>query len=297
MIRLIQVQKHYKDFTLNCSLTINPGRIVGLIGPNGSGKSTTFKAILGLIGVEGGAIEVLGKQVAPAPEVDTQKLFEARDREKLGVTFADSGFSGYLTITDVIKIQKAFYISFNEERFLSECKATKLPLKKPIRSFSNGMKAKLKVLAALSHNASLLLLDEPTAGLDVIARDEILTLLRKYMEEDENRAILISSHISGDLEELCDELYMIDNGNVIWHEDTDKLLSDYALLKLTEKQYEALDKTWLLRTRQEDCSIVCLTNEKEFYRENYPDVVIENGGIDDLIYFLVKGARVSGGAL
>ena len=114
------------------------------------------------------------------------------------------------------------------------------------KEFSTGMQAKLKVLVALSHDAQFLILDEPTAGLDVLARDELLDVLRKYMEEDETRSILISSHISSDLEGLCDDLYMIHNGHVIMHEETDVLLSDYAILKLDQNQYQKLDRQYIL---------------------------------------------------
>lgn len=113
------------------------------------------------------------------------------------------------------------------------------------------MKAKLKIIVAITHKAKFLILDEPTVGLDVIARGELLNMLREYMEEDDTRSILISSHISSDLEELCDDLYMIHNGKIVLHEDMDSLLSDYALLKLTNEQYETLDKQYLIRVKKE----------------------------------------------
>ena len=147
-------------------------------------------------------------------------------------------------------------------------------------------KAKFKVLAALSHKAELLILDEPTVGLDVIARDEVLNMLREYMEENESSSILISSHISSDLESLCDDFYMIHAGKIILHEDTDVLLSDYAVLKVAEEEYEKLDQQYLIKIRKEAYGYRCLTNQKQFYMENYPDVVIENGKIDDLVVMM-----------
>ena len=171
--------------------------ITGLIGKNGSGKSTTFKAILGLIRPDGGRIELLGKKTTTdiAPEV----------KQKLGVVFADSGFSMYLTTTGVANILENTYRNFDRAEFLEQCSRFHLPEDKKIKDFSTGMKAKLKVLVALSHKAELLILDEPTVGLDVIARDEVLNMLREYMEENESSSILISSHISSDLESLCDD--------------------------------------------------------------------------------------------
>ncbi len=150
------------------------------------------------------------------------------------------------------------------------------------------MKRKLQVLAAISHHADLLVLDEPTAGLDVVARDELLGLLREYMEK-EGRSILISSHISGDLEGFCDDLYMIDDGKIILHEETDILLSEYALLKMTRQQYEDMDKTYVLRSKQEPFGVSCLTNQKQFYLENYPQIAVEKGNIDELIMMMVRG--------
>ena len=142
---------------------------------------------------------------------------------------------------------------------------------------------------AISHNAKLLILDEPTSGLDVIARDELLEMLREFMERDEERSILISSHISSDLENLCDDIYMINEGKIILHEDTDILLSDYALLKADYEQYKDLDKEYILRTRKEAYGYSCLTNQKQYYTENYPKMAIEKGSIDDVITMMIRG--------
>lgn len=162
-----------------------------------------------------------------------------------------------------------------------------LPLKKKIKEFSTGMKRKLQILAALSHNARLLVLDEPTAGLDVVARDELLGLLREYAEDGE-RSIVISSHISSDLEGICDDVYMIENGKIVLHEDTDVLLNEYGLLKVTKDQFSRLDQTYLLRTKEESFGYSCLTNQRQFYQDNYPSVVIERGSIDEVITLMSK---------
>ncbi|MDD6467490.1 MAG: ABC transporter ATP-binding protein, partial [Erysipelotrichaceae bacterium] len=167
-----------------------------------------------------------------------------------------------------------------------------LPKNKKIKEFSTGMKAKLKVLVAISHRAKFMLLDEPTSGLDVIARDEILMLLREYMERYEDCSILISSHISSDLETLCDDLYFISDGRIIMHEDTDVLLSDYANLKMSVEEYQLLDKKYLLKVKKESYGYRCLTNQKQFYLENYPDIVVENGTIDDVILMMIRGEEV-----
>lgn len=261
----------------NLMREVQPGMITGLIGRNGSGKSTTFKALLGLIHPDGGEIEVFGKKA---------EELKPEDKQKLGVVFADSGFSMYLTAAGVANIMKSIYPDFDREKFLQQCRRFNLPTDKKIKEFSTGMKAKFKVLAALSHKAELLILDEPTVGLDVIARDEVLNMLREYMEENESSSILISSHISSDLESLCDDFYMIHAGKIILHEDTDVLLSDYAVLKVSEEEYEKLDQQYLIKIRKEAYGYRCLTNQKQFYMENYPDVVIENGKIDDLVVMM-----------
>ena len=279
MLKLRNVEKHYKGFDLNCSLEVQEGCVTGLIGKNGAGKSTTFKAILGLLQADGGEIEVFGKTV---------DKMSVQEREKIGVVLSDSGFSGYLNIKDLLPVLGSMYSKFEKEEFLRKCEEFQLPLDKKIKEFSTGMKRKLQVLAALSHDAKLLILDEPTAGLDVVARDELLNLLREYMEQD-GRTILISSHISSDLEGLCDDIYMIDNGEIIMHEDTDVLLSDYAILKVTEEQYKELDKAYILRHKKEEFGYSLLTNQKQFYMENYPDIAVEKGNIDELIMMMIRG--------
>lgn len=280
MLKIEHVRKNYDSFSLDCSLEVKSGCITGLIGQNGAGKSTTFKAILGLISIDSGTIHILGKDI---------KEFKEKDKQKLGVVLSDSGFSGYLAINDIIPILKNLYNDFNSAFFLKQIERFGLPKNKKIKEFSTGMKAKLKMLVAISHNAKLLILDEPTAGLDVIARDELLELLREFMEQDEERSILISSHISSDLETLCDDLYMIHEGKIILHEDTDVLLSDYALIKVDKKQYDTLDKQYLLRSKKESYGYRCLTNQKQYYIENYPQIVIEKGTIDEVITMMIRG--------
>ena len=282
MLKLDKVKKHYKEFELDCSLEVQAGCVTGLIVKNGAGKSTTFKLVLGLIYPDSGSVHIFGK---PAEALGT------KDKENIGVVLADSGFNGYLTVNDLIPVLASLYHKFNKEDFIKRCREFDLPMNQKMKEFSTGMKRKLQVLAAISHEAELLVLDEPTAGLDVVARDELLGLLREYMERD-GRAVLISSHISGDLEGFCDDVYMIDDGQIILHEETDQLLSSYGLLKMTEKQYADLDKTYILRRKKEHFGMSCLTDQKQFYIENYPQVAVEKGSIDELIMMMVRGERL-----
>ena len=283
MLKIEHLRKNYTNFSLDCWLTVMPGCITGLIGQNGAGKSTTFKAVLGLIATDGGKVTLLGKDI---------RNFTAADKQNLGVVLSDSGFSGYLTISDIVPVLDSLYEHFDKTFFMEQVQKANLPLRKQIREFSTGMRAKLKVLVAISHNARFLILDEPTAGLDVIARDELLDLLREYMEADLERSVLISSHISSDLEGLCDDIYMIHEGRIVLHEETDVLLSDYALLKVNDEQYSRMDKQYILRDKKETYGHSCLTDQKTFYLENYPDIAIENGSIDEVISMMIRGKAV-----
>lgn len=283
MLEVSGLKKNYGDFKLNCSMRVEDGQITGLIGENGAGKSTAFKAILGLIAPDEGTIRIFGKE---------REKLSTDDRQNIGVVLSDSGFSGYLTIKDIIPVLKHLYDRFDPAFFRKQVQRFQLPLDKKMKEFSTGMKAKLKVLAATSVQAKLLLLDEPTVGLDVIARDELLEMLREYMERYETTSVLISSHISSDLETLCDDVYMIHGGRIIMHEDVDVLLSDYALLKVSEEQYAGLDKQYILRVKKEPYGYCCLTDQRQYYLENYPSLAIEKGSIDGTITMMIRGENV-----
>lgn len=280
MIQIKNIKKSYQDFLLDCSLTIEKGSVTGIIGKNGAGKSTLYKAILNLINIDSGNILVFNKDI---------KELDVKDKANIGVVLADSFFSSYLNIKDIRKIMMDSYETFDVTFFDKKVNEFELPVNKAIKSFSFGMKAKLKMLCALSHNAKILLLDEPTLGLDVIARDEILELLREYMAKASDNTIMISSHIASDLESLCDDIYMIDDGKIILHEDTDVLLSNYAILKVDDQTYESIDKNYIYKVKKEDYGYALLTNQKQFYYENYPKIVIQNCSIDDVIYMMIKG--------
>ena len=241
MLKIEHLKKSYENFSLDCSLEVKKGHVTGLIGQNGAGKSTTFKAILGLISFDSGTINILGKSLQD---------FTAKDKQDLGVVLSDSGFSGYLTINDIIPIIDNLYQNFDKSFFIEQVKKFQLPRNKRIKDFSTGMKAKVKVLVAVSHNAKLLILDEPTAGLDVIARDELLEMLRDFIEKD-----------------------------------------DYALLKVDEEEYSKLDRQYILRTKKESYGYSCLTNQKQYYAENYPQMAIEKGNIDEVITMMIRGVE------
>lgn len=282
MIRMQDVRKKYGDYEFRMSMEIPHGRISGLVGKNGAGKSTAIKLMLGLAKPDSGSISVLGsagRELSPAV------------KQKIGVSLAESGFSSQLSIEDMKHILSKMYREFDRQLFTKQCEKMKLPEKKKMKDFSTGMKAKLKVLTALTHNADLLILDEPTAGLDIEARNEILDLLREYVTYNEKSSILITSHIATDLESLCDDIYLIHDGKMIIHEDTDVILEQYGVLKVSEEQYKKLDQKAILKSRRESYGYACFTSDRKFYQENYPGIVVEKGGVDELILMMTGGYR------
>lgn len=280
MVSVKNLVKRYGDFCLDVSMEIPDGLVTGLIGKNGAGKSTVIKSILGLVKPDSGKVMVFGKEAG--------KL-TPKEKENIGVALSDSGFSNYLTLEDVTKILCKMYGDFHESEFRALCKSQGLPFDKDLKNFSTGMKAKARVLVALSHKADLLIMDEPTSGLDIEARNEILDIMRDYLEENEKCSILITSHISSDLEGLCDDIYMIHEGKVILHEETDKIMGQYGLLKVEEAMYAKLDKSNIIKTKKTDYGYECFTSEKQFYIDNYPGLVVENGNIDELILMMTGG--------
>ena len=282
MLEIKEVKKSYGEFQLDCSLNVEKGRITGLVGENGAGKSTLFKAMLGLISYDGGEIKIMGK---------TPEELNEKEKEELGVVLAEAGFSGYLKGKDVEAVLAKLYPKFEAEKFHQMCERYQIPLDKFIKEYSTGMKAKLNLIIALTHQAEFLMLDEPTSGLDVGARETMLDILREYMEEDPERSILISSHISSDLEHLCDDIYVIHKGKIILHEEMDTILEKYAVLKVSEAQYQEVDKRYILKEKKESFGISCLTNEKQYYVENYPEIVVESGSLDQVILMLTGGER------
>jgi ABC-2 type transport system ATP-binding protein len=281
ILEVKNIKKTYSDFQLDCSLNLQKGRITGLIGANGTGKTTIFKAILGLIRIESGTIRIFGKDI---------NELEKKNKEDIAVILSERTFSGYLTIKQIAKIMELSYQSFQRKDFLEQCVSHNLPLNKMIKDFSTGMKAKMKLLLAVSYQAKLLILDEPTEGLDVIARDEMLTILRTYMENEE-RSILISSHISTDLENFCDDIYLINKGNIIFNEEMPALLDEYGFLKINEEQLKMIDPKYISYIRKDNYGYCCMTSEKKFYQENFSNLVIEKGSLDEVLMMVVKGEK------
>ena len=276
MIEIENFVKQYRDFSLEISMSIPDGKVVGIIGKNGCGKSTTIKAILGLVKPTSGSVRVFGteaRELAP------------RDKEKIGVALSDSMFSTQLTVEDVIAVLRAMYRDFDETFFREMAAKMNLPLKKRMKDFSTGMKAKVKVLSALSHKARLLILDEPTSGLDVEARNEIVQFLKDYVAANDC-SILITSHISTDLEGLCDEFYLFSGGRILLHESEESIRNRYGTVQIPFEQFGTIDATRISGYKKEMFGFACVTNDKDYFAQNHPEIKVKPATIDDLIILL-----------
>lgn len=222
------LQKKFKDFSIdNIDLTLPQGCIVGLVGENGAGKTTTIKLILDMIKKDGGSISVFGK--------DNEKNAVLL-REDIGVVLDEVGIPECLTARQVGRIMKHTFQNWNGEEYFRLIAKLSIPEKKPFKDYSRGMKMKLGIAIAMSHGAKLLLLDEPTGGLDPVVRDEVVEMLYDFTR-DENHSILISSHIVSDLERLCDYIAFMHKGRLLLCEEKDMLLSEYGIVRVTREQY------------------------------------------------------------
>lgn len=275
--------KKYKAFTLSdLSFEVPRGTIVGLIGENGAGKSTTLSSVLGLIHKDQGEISVLGSPVEELqPEV----------REKIGVVFDGTNFSEELTPQKLNKVLKGIYNSWDEEYFFALLEKLSLPAAKKIKSFSKGMKAKLSIAAAFAHHPELLILDEATSGLDPVVRDDILDMFLDFVQ-DEEHAVLVSSHITSDLEKVADYIAFLHQGRLMLTASKDDLVYRYAVLRCKESQFHALEPADMLAYRKRDYQIDVLVADKKMAERKYKGVIADHVSIDEIMLLLVKGERV-----
>jgi ABC-2 type transport system ATP-binding protein len=272
--------KTYKDFMLKgVSFSVPCGSIVGLIGENGAGKSTTINAVLGLIQKEAGSICVLGKE-QPDNEI----------REQIGVVFDSNNYPEIFSARKLNRVMKDIYHSWEEHTFLNLLKKFSLPTDKPIKQFSKGMKMKLAMAVALSHNSKLLILDEATSGLDPVIRDDILDILLDFAQ-DETHSVLISSHITTDLEKIADYIVFIHEGQVVFSKPKDELIEQYGIIKCGTAQFEALDKSDIIVYRKMDYEWQVLVADRAAMKKKYPKVLIDSASIDEIMLLYVKGER------
>lgn len=272
--------KTYPDFVLDhVSFTVPSGSIVGLIGENGAGKSTTIHAALGLIQKEAGHAVILGKE-----ELD------AETREQIGVVFDGSNYPEILSPKKISRVMKHIYRSWDEPAYLRLLKQFSLPPDKPIRQFSKGMKMKLAITAALSHHSKLLILDEATSGLDPVIRDDILDMLLDFVQ-DEEHSILISSHITSDLEKIADYIVFIHDGKVVFSKPKDELTEQYGIIKCGAAQFDAIEKSDIIVSRKMDYEWQVLISDRDKMQKKYKDALIVPAAIDEIMLLYIKGEK------
>ena len=281
-IKVKNLNKKYEGFELkNISFEIPEGSIVGLIGENGAGKTTTIKSILNIINSEG-EIQVLGKDI---------KQNENEIKSKLGVVLDDSFLSEYLTPKKINSIMKDFYNTWDKKLFEKYIKIFKLPENKMIKDFSSGMKMKLKIATAISHKPQILILDEPTSGLDPIVRNEILDIFRQFIAEDETRSILVSTHITTDLEHISDYIMFIKNGEITLNLPTSEILENYGIVKCDEKDFSKISKEDYEYYRKEKYQYEVLVKNKKMIKSKYGISTIDKASIEDIMLFYIKGEK------
>lgn len=284
---ILEVQdlcKTYPDtkFRLNnISFGVKKGTIVGLVGKNGAGKSTTINTILNIINKDNGVIKLFGKETGNH-EVDA--------RNHIAVVFDKINFYKELTPIKLEKVLGDVYANWDKEMFYCFLDRFDIPKDKKIKTLSRGMAMKLSISAALSHKAKFLILDEATAGLDPVVREEILDLFLEFIEDEEN-AVLLSSHISSDLEKIADYIIFIDNGMIILNEAKDKLLYEYGIVRIKQKDFEQLNPSEYISFRKRGLQIEALVSNKKRFSKMYPDAVVDNTTIDEILALLTKGEK------
>jgi len=272
--------KRYPGFLLNeVSFTVPRGTIVGLIGENGAGKSTTIKAILNLIKKDAGQIEILGKK---EQEID----FDTRNR--IGVVFDKHNFPASMSPNHLGKLLETVYPLWDRNRYWELLKKLSLPTDRKIKKLSKGMKMKLALAVALSHHSEILILDEATSGLDPIVRDDILDILLEFVQE-ENHSILISSHITSDLEKIADYIVFLHEGRVIFSKPKDELRYDYGIMKCGTAQFEKIDRADMVAYRKQDFEWQILVANRKEAQKKYPDSILDPATLDDIMLLFIKG--------
>lgn len=272
--------KKYADFRLdNLNLSVAPGTITGLVGANGAGKSTTIKLILNLIRRDEGSVKVFGlDNIAEESAVKSQ----------IGVVFDEPCFHDMLSPAHISQYMQGLYPTWDKARYAGYLKQFGLPEGKPVKEFSRGMKMKLAIAAAMSHGARLLILDEPTSGLDPLIRDEILDIFLEFLQK-EDHAILLSSHITSDLDKIADTIALLDHGRLLFHEEKDELRDKYALVKGGREAIDAVGRQRMIGVRENRFGFEGLCLREDARR--VPGLELERPTIEEIMLFFTRSER------
>ena len=280
VIELSHIQKSFGDFAIrDLNLTVPSGTICGLVGENGAGKSTTIRLLMGVLRPDSGTASVLGADVS-SPEFRDVK-------EDVGVVLDEAYFPESLNAVQVGKIMAATYRRWDQRLYDSYLKRFDLPQNKQFKDYSRGMRMKLAIAAALSHQPKLLVLDEATAGLDPIVRDEVLDIFNEFTRE-EDHSILISSHILSDLEKLCDYIAFIHKGDLLFCEEKDQLLEQYGIFEDSRENLDCLQPEAIVAREESRYGGVRALIKRDLAPAGFR---LEKPTVEDVVLFLVKGAK------
>lgn len=273
-------KKYDNKFELGpIDLDIPSGCIIGLIGENGAGKTTLIKSLLSILKPNKGTIDIFEKDINEN---------ETSIKEDLGVVLDDMFFPEILNAKDINIIMKDSYKNWDSDLYSKYLDDFKLPNDKKIKEMSKGMRKKLEIAVALSHRPKLLILDEPTSGLDPVVRSEILDIFLKFIE-DEEHTILLSTHITSDLEHIADEIIFIDKGKLLLQENRDELLDNYGILKCNIEDFSKIDKRDIIRYKKQKYNYEILISNKNKLSKKYKDYVIDKITLEDLMVLMIKG--------
>ncbi len=282
-IEIQGITKKYDGFTLdNISFNVPRGSIMGFVGQNGAGKTTTIRSILNIIPIDSGKISLLG--------MDHLKN-EEEIKERIAVVFDEMPFHDLFTAKDMGRIFKGLYQKWSDQTFQQFMERFQLPMNKKLGKFSKGMKMKMQIACALSHEAELLIMDEATTGLDPVVRSEILDIFLEYLQ-DEDHSILMSSHITSDLEKIADSVTFIDKGRILLSGYKDEILDSHGILKCTKRDYKDLDPEDFISARLTDFGAEALVNDRAAVARKYSGAVIDPASLDEImVYYVNKGKK------
>lgn len=277
-LELKNVAKHYDDFMLDhISFHVPKGSIMGFIGQNGAGKTTTIRSLLNITKIDEGEITLLGLD-----HVKDEKAI----KQRISVVFDELPFHDMFNAKDMAKIFEGMYPQWDHALYSQYLERFKLPQKKKIGQFSKGMKMKLQIACALSHNAELLVMDEATTGLDPIVRDEILHIFMEYLQDGE-RSILMSSHITSDLEKIADSVTFIDRGKILLSGYKDEILETHGILKCGKEELAGIDAADIVSVRTNKYGAEVMVRDREAASYKYSGAIIDPVSLDDVMLFYV----------
>ena len=274
--------KKYNEFELqNVNITLPKGMIMGFIGENGAGKTTTIKAILDIIRDYTGEIKLFG--------LDNRKD-DKKIKENIGVVLDDMFFPEILTPNDINTIMKGIYKNWDSKLYFKYLADFSLPNNKAIKTLSKGMRKKLEIATAISHHPQLLILDEPTAGLDPVARNEIIDIFQSFIQNEEC-SIFLSSHITTDLEHIADYITFINNGNIILSKTREELLEDYGIVKCSKDEFEKIDKKDFIQYKKNKYGYEILIENRKVFNRKYDIDTIDKITLEELMVLMIKGEK------